>query len=65
MVTAGHDVLVDECFDFADRLKVSGVKIEHRHYPGQIHGFITMGRIIREANLAVAQSAAALKAALA
>ena len=27
MVTAGHDVLVDECFDFADRLRVSSVKI--------------------------------------
>jgi acetyl esterase len=65
IITAGHDVLVDEGYDYADRLKVSGVKIEHRHYPGQIHGFITMGRIIREANLAVAQSAAALKAALA
>jgi acetyl esterase len=64
MITAGHDVLVDEGFDFADRLKVSGVAIEHRHFPGQIHGFITMGRIIREANLAVTQAASALKTAL-
>ena len=64
VMTAGYDVLRDEGQDFADRLESAGIAVERRHYPGQIHGFITMGRIIREANVAVAEAAAAVKAAL-
>ncbi len=65
VMTAGYDVLRDEGQDFADRLESAGVAVERRHFAGQIHGFITMGKIVREANVAVAEAAAAVKAALA
>ena len=64
VITAGYDVLRDEGQDFADRLESAGVAVARAHYPGQIHGFITMGKIVREANAAVADAAAALRAAL-
>ena len=65
VITAGYDVLRDEGQDFADRLESAGVAVTRAHYPGQIHGFITMGRIVREANTAVTDAAGALRAALA
>ncbi len=64
VITAGYDVLRDEGLDFADKLEAAGVLVTRKHYPGQIHGFITMGKIIREANAAVADAAAALRVAL-
>lgn len=64
VVTAGYDVLVDEGLDYVDRLRSAGVACEHTHYPGQIHGFITMGRLIPEANAAVEEAAVALRAAI-
>ncbi len=64
VMTAGYDVLRDEGLDYADKLESAGVPVARRHYPGQVHGFLTMGKLIREANVAVADAAAALKAAL-
>lgn len=64
VVTAGYDVLLDEGIDYVDRLRSAGVACAHTHYPGQIHGFITMGRLIPEANAAVEEAAAALRGAV-
>jgi len=38
--------------------------VQHRHVPGQIHGFLLMGRIIRAAQAELDRAAAALRAAL-
>ncbi len=65
VMTAGFDPLVDEGKAYADRLTREGVKTEYICYEGQVHGFITMGKLIGQANLAVSQCANALKAALA
>jgi len=65
VITAGYDVLRDEGLDYADKLEAARVPVTRRHYPGQIHGFFSMGRIIKDANAAVADAGAALKAALA
>jgi acetyl esterase len=65
VITAGYDVLRDEGLDFADKLEAAKVLVTRKHFPGQIHGFITMGKVVREANTAVADAGAALKAALA
>jgi acetyl esterase len=49
MTSAGHDPLCDEAFCFAGRLRAAGIRVVHRHLPGQIHGYLTLGRIIGEA----------------
>lgn len=49
VMTAGYDPLRDEGDAYAERLQQAGVSVTHRRYPGQIHGFVTMGRLIPEA----------------
>jgi acetyl esterase/lipase len=63
IVTAGYDPLCDEGVAYARRLLEAGVSISHRHYSGQLHGFLTMGKIVRAAGPALDEAAAALKAA--
>lgn len=54
LTSAGHDPLCDEAFLFADRLRTAGTSVEHRHLPGQIHGYLTLARIISEAERSLA-----------
>jgi acetyl esterase len=61
ILTAGYDPLCDEGEAYAERLQEEGVPAVHRRYPGQIHGFVTMGKIIPEAMRALDEAAAALK----
>jgi acetyl esterase len=63
--TAGYDVLLDEGKAYADKLGKSGVPVEYKHYPGMVHGFITMGKMVRIANTATRDAASALAKALA
>lgn len=60
LTSAGHDPLCDEAFLFADRLRAAGVPVEHRHLPGQIHGYLTLGRLIGEAERSLAVAGAFL-----
>ena len=64
VITAGYDVLCDEGQAYADALEKAGVAVERAHFPGMIHGFITMGRIVGAANTAITGCANALKRAL-
>lgn len=41
---AGHDILADEGEAYARRLEMDGVPIVVKRWPGQIHGFVSMGR---------------------
>lgn len=50
VLTAGADPLRDEGDEFARRLSDAGVPVMHRAYPGQFHGFITMGKLLPKAN---------------
>jgi len=61
IVTAGHDPLRDEGAEYAARLKDAGVPMTYRHFPGQFHGFFTMGKLLQQANVAVTEIAAWLK----
>jgi acetyl esterase len=65
VLTAGYDPLRDEALQYSHRLTQAGNRATHILFERQIHGFITMGRVIDEANEAVALSADALRRALA
>ena len=60
--TAGADPLRDEGNDYARRLQEAGVAVTHRTFPGQFHGFFTMGKLLNQANVAVTEIATWLKA---
>jgi acetyl esterase len=65
VLTAGFDPLRDEGAAYAKRLTASGNRAVYVNFARQIHGFITMGRIIDEANTAVALCGAELRRMLA
>jgi acetyl esterase len=62
VLTAGADPLRDEGAEYAARLKEAGVPMTYRHFPGQFHGFFTMGKLLQQANIAVSEIAGWLKA---
>ena len=64
LVTAEHDPLRDEGFAFADRLRAARVPVEHRHYGSQIHAFFTFTGVLDDADKAVAEAGAAVRAAV-
>jgi acetyl esterase len=64
VLTAGYDPLRDEGIEYAQRLSLAGNRATHIGFERQIHGFILMGRVIDEANEAVAICAAQLRRAL-
>ncbi len=64
VITAGYDPLRDEGLLYADALSRAGTACQYLCFERQIHGFITMGRIIDEANTAIELCGAALRRAL-
>jgi len=64
VLTAGYDPLRDEGLQYAQALTDAGTKSALVCFERQIHGFITMGKVLDEANTAVALCAAQLRHAL-
>jgi acetyl esterase len=62
LLTAGADPLRDEGDEYAERLRQAGVPVTYKHFPGQFHGFFTMGKLLQQANVAASDMAAWLKA---
>jgi len=62
VLTAGADPLRDEGDEYARRLKEAGVRVTYRTFPGQFHGFFTMGKLLNQANIATSEISAWLKA---
>ena len=62
VLTAGADPLRDEGEEYARRLEDAGVAVTHRSFPGQFHGFFTMGKLLQQANVAASEIGAWLKA---
>ncbi|MGI9026753.1 MAG: alpha/beta hydrolase [Burkholderiaceae bacterium] len=64
VITAGYDPLRDEGLDYARALADAGNHVSYVCFERQIHGFITMGNLLDEANTAVTLCAAELARAL-
>jgi len=64
VLTAGHDPLRDEGLQYAQALTAAGNAATLVCFERQIHGFILMGKVIDEANVAVQLCAAELRRAL-
>jgi acetyl esterase len=62
VLTAGADPLRDEGEEYAKRLKEAGVAVTFRTFPGQFHGFFTMGKLLNQANIAAAEIGTWLRA---
>jgi acetyl esterase len=62
VLTAGGDPLRDEGEEYARRLKEAGVPVTFRTFPGQFHGFFTMGKLLQQANVAAREIGIWLKA---
>ncbi len=65
VLTAGFDPLQSEGESYARKLEQAGVDAEHVCFERQIHGFITMGKFIDDAQRAVALCAERLRHRLA
>ena len=61
VMTCGFDPLRDEGIAFADRLAMDGVRVWRVHHADQLHGFLTMGKVIRASAAALDMAAAALR----
>ncbi len=61
VLTAGFDPLRDEGRQYADALSSAGNRVQYVCFERQVHGFITMSRVIDEAHTAVALCAAVLR----
>ena len=61
VLTAGADPLRDEGDEYAQRLGQAGVAVTTRHFPGQFHGFFTMGKLLPQADVAAREIGAWLK----
>jgi len=64
VLTAGFDPLHDEGLAYANALSQAGTKTQYVSFARQVHGFILMGRVIDEAQLAIDTCASALRRAL-
>lgn len=64
VLTCSCDPLRDEGIEYARRLEREGVRVTHLHFSDQIHGFMSMGKIVRTAGTAIDMMAAVLGKAL-
>jgi acetyl esterase len=64
ILTAGYDPLRDEGLQYAQKMSEAGSRATLVNFERQIHGFILMGRVLDEANVAVHLCASQLVHAL-
>lgn len=63
VVTAEYDPIKDYGTRYVDRLSEAGVAVEHRHYPGTIHAFLSLAGALDAGKAALDDCAAALRTA--
>ncbi len=62
ILNGGFDPLVDDGKAYADKLSAAGVGVTHKLYPGEIHGFISLTKVIPQGAAALRGIADWLKA---
>lgn len=65
IVSAGYDPLRDENIAYYEKLRDAGVEVRHSHYPGMIHGFISMAAYLDAAKQCFRECGIELKRAFA
>lgn len=65
VLTAGFDPLLDDGRLYAERLEAAGVPVTYREFPGQIHAFVSLTRVIPEGDLGLREAADWLRSRLA
>ena len=63
VITAQCDPLHAQGELYAQALAAAGVQVEHRHYPGMVHGFFQLPSLFDDGRDAVERAGAALRAA--
>jgi acetyl esterase len=61
IVTAGFDPLLDDGRRYAERLEAAGTPMTYREFPGQIHAFISLTRVIPQGNECLREAASWLR----
>ncbi|MCB1743449.1 MAG: alpha/beta hydrolase, partial [Gammaproteobacteria bacterium] len=61
VLTAGFDPLRDEGEAYANALRKAGVETEHVCFDGQVHGFLTLDKVIPEALSAISTTATRIR----
>lgn len=55
ILRAGFDPLRDEALAYGDRLRLAGVPVREIFFPEMLHGFMTMGAVLPQADGALDQ----------
>ena len=61
IVTGGFDPLRDDGDTYAERLTAEGIVVKHIQYPGQIHAFVSLCKVIPQSNACIRDIAEWLK----
>ena len=61
VLTVGHDPMADEGRAYAERLEVEGVRVAFLHLADQVHGMLTMSRVIAAGDGVLQYAALALR----
>jgi acetyl esterase len=64
VITAEYDPVRDDGEVYADQLQAFGVSARLSRYPGTLHGFFAMPRVLEKADAALAEAAAFLRSEL-
>lgn len=64
VLVAGHDPLWDDGLSYAAALEQAGVAVTLSRYPGQIHGFLNLTKVVPQGDLAISEAATWLGLAL-
>ncbi len=64
IVTAGFDPLLDDGRLYAEHLAAAGTPVTYREFPGQIHAFISLTRVIPQGNQCLREVASWLRSRL-
>ena len=57
LITPGLDPLQDDSFDLIKKLNYGSIKYQHFHYPGVVHGFVSMCHTIDDGDKAISDLA--------